>query len=199
MFPSAADWARLDQQFPVCDGSSPELQAIAQRYNQHRAFLEQCYYSQDEPLLPVPEPVTIDQYFVDHDRENTIKINKQISVHHLPGALFGHYCIYGEGAPFERLFFKARDQLIEATKTLANERAERAYEKDDEFDDFNFIDGYLELRKQNSNLNEDLSSARFQLGQLRARVELLERSARRWRRRYGEVVGDEFVDRPSSV
>jgi hypothetical protein len=54
MFPTAAYWARLDRQLPILDGSSPELQAIAELYNQHRHVVEQCYYSQDLPLLPVP-------------------------------------------------------------------------------------------------------------------------------------------------
>jgi hypothetical protein len=200
MFPTEADLDRLEKQFSVCDDSAPDMQAIADRYNKHMPVLEQCYYSQHEPLLSVPEPVDIeDPYFIDHDRENIIKINKQLSVHQLPGALFGNYTIYGEGAPFERLFFQARDQLRQATKTIADERALRAYETYAEFDDFNFIDGYLEQRWQNSRLDADLSSARFQLGQLRARVKRLERSAERWRRKYEEAVGDEFVARPSSV
>jgi hypothetical protein len=105
-----------------------------------------------------------DPYFVDHDREKIIQINRQINLHHVPGALFTHYVIYGEGAPFERLFFQARDQLMEAIKLLANERAQRAYEKEfDEYDDFNFIDRYLELRSENSRLNEKLSQARSHL------------------------------------
>ncbi len=82
MFPTAADWARLDEQFPILDGSSPELQAIAERYNLHTHVLEQCCYSQDLLLLPVPEDIEMtDLYYVDHDsdRENTIQINKQIS------------------------------------------------------------------------------------------------------------------------
>ena len=155
---------------------------------------------QFESLLDVPEPLE-DQYLVEDDRENTTKINKQISVHHVPGALFGHYCIYGEGAPFERLFFQARDQLVEATKTLANERAQREYEEEDEFDDrdCSFINCYLELRKQNSLLEDSLFSARFQRDQLRYRVERLGPSAQKWRRRYKEAVGDHFVDCPRSV
>ena len=136
--------------------------------------VEQCYDSQLEPLLSVPEPLEIeDPYFIDQDRENIIKINKQLSVHHLPGTLFGHYTIYGQGAPFERLFFQARDQLRQATKIIADECALRAYETYAEFDDFNFIDGYLQQRWQISRLDEDLSSARFQLDQLRARAERL--------------------------
>ena len=200
MFPSEADLDRLEKQFSVCDDSAAAMHAIAERYKEHRPVLEQCYYSQHEPLLSVPEPLEIeDPYFIDQDRENIIKINKQLSVHHLPGALFGHYTIYGQGAPFERLFFQARDQLRQATKTIADERALRAYETYAEFDDFNFIDGYLEQRWQISRLDEDLSSARFQLDQLRARAERLERSAERWRRKYEKAVEEEFVARPSSV
>ncbi len=48
MFPSKVDLARLDQRLPLRDGSAPEIEAIAERYSQHRAFLEQCYYSQYE-------------------------------------------------------------------------------------------------------------------------------------------------------
>jgi hypothetical protein len=55
MFPTPANWARLDLQFPILDGSFPELQAILERYTQHRHVLEHCFYSQDLPLLPFPE------------------------------------------------------------------------------------------------------------------------------------------------
>jgi hypothetical protein len=50
---------------------------------------------------------------------------------------------------------------METTNVLANERAQRAYEKEEEFDYFYFIQGYLELRSQNSRLNENLSQAHF--------------------------------------
>jgi hypothetical protein len=46
-----------------------------------------------------------------------------------------------------------------------NERAQRAYEKENEYEDFDFIDNHLDLRRQNSRLEEDLSSARYQLRQ----------------------------------
>ncbi len=59
MFPTAADWGSpgTTVQFPILDSSSPELQAIVERYNQHSAVLEQCYDSEGLPLLEVPEAV----------------------------------------------------------------------------------------------------------------------------------------------
>ena len=44
-----------------------------------------------------------------------------------------------------------------------------------------------------------ISSARIQLGQLRARVKRVELSAERWRRKYEKAVEEECVARPSSV
>jgi hypothetical protein len=43
MFPTAANLARLDQQFPILNDSSPELQAISERYEQHRCVLERLF------------------------------------------------------------------------------------------------------------------------------------------------------------
>ncbi len=89
---------------------------IAERYNQRSTILEQCYYSQNLPLPEVPGPVeNRGPYFVDNDWDNIIRINKQISMHQLPGVLFNHYYIYRECAPLERLFFQAQDQRTEVT------------------------------------------------------------------------------------
>ena len=89
----------------------------------------------------------------------------------MPGALHGLYEIYGAGAPFERLFFEARDQLQKAAHTLAYERAQRAYEKEDEFEDFNFIYEYLHSRSQIIKLESRLDLAYFHHEQLKEKVE----------------------------
>ncbi len=89
---------------------------------------------------------------------------------------------------------------MEASNLPANERAQRAYEKEfDAYYEFNFIDGYLELRSENSRLNEILSQARSDLHYFQKRVKEQEQTARMWRRKYRKIVGNEFVDRPSSV
>ena len=204
MFPSADAWARLEQEFPMMDDdANSALNAIAQRYEQHQPRLEECYEGQYMPLEPVSEPLQGEDgtWFEDQDRENAIRINQQRSRHHMPGALHGLYEIYGAGAPFERLFFEARDQLQKAAHALAYERAQRAYEKEDEFEDFNFIHEYLHSRSQIIKLESRLDLAFFHQDQLKEKVERLQRRVRRWRRKYQEVVGDEFEDfgRPRSV
>ncbi len=83
MFPPAADWARLEQQFPALR-DSPELQDIAERHNKHCLTIRGCFYAQDQLLLDVQEALDEDPYFVDHDLENIILVNKEISTHQLP-------------------------------------------------------------------------------------------------------------------
>jgi hypothetical protein len=112
----------------------------------------------------------------------------------MPGALHGLYSdeIYGAGALFERLFFEARNQLQKATHALAYERAGHAYEKEDEFEDFDSIHEYVHSRSQIRKLESQLELACFHHGQLKEKVESLQRRVRRWRRIYQEVVSDEF-------
>jgi hypothetical protein len=198
LFPSADDWAQLEQEFPVLDDDvNPALNAIAQGYKKHQPTLEECYEGQYMPLEPVPETVQCEDgtWLEDQDRENAIRINRQLSKHQMPGALHGLYEIYWAGAPFERLFFEARDQQQKAAHALAYERAQRADEKEDEFDDFNFIHEYLHSRSQISKFESQLELAYFHHDQLKEKkVESLQRRVRRRRRKYQEIVGDEFED-----
>jgi hypothetical protein len=64
------------------------------------------------------------------------------------GILDDVYCIYGAGAPFERLFFEARRQLDDAIRQLSYERKEREFEKasDPRFYDYNLFEGYSGLQ-----------------------------------------------------
>jgi hypothetical protein len=90
--------------------------------------LKNIFEGQYMPLDPVQEAVRCKDgtWREDQDRENAIRINRQLSKYHMPGALHGLYEIYGAGAPFERLLFRARDRLQTAAHALAYERAERA-------------------------------------------------------------------------
>ena len=104
-------WAQLEQEFPLLDDdANPALIAIVQRYKQHQPRLEECYKGQYMPLEPAPEAVHCEHgtCFEDQDRnlKNAVRINRQLSKHHMLGALHGLFEIYEAGAPFERLFSK---------------------------------------------------------------------------------------------
>ena len=71
------------------------------------------------------------------------RINMFSSTHFVWGASLNNiYTIYGAGAQFERLNFKARAQLQAVTNRLSYEIADREYEKQDNWEDFSFIEAY---------------------------------------------------------
>ena len=128
-------------------------------------------------------------------------IKKQRDAYYVDGALEGYYNIYGAGAPFERLFFEAREQLKHAVERLGYERAEREYEKemDPRFDDFNFIEAYSSSQYELRLTKDKLDCAEEKVYRLQRELDAKRQSARRWRRKFREVVGEEFADRPASV
>ena len=85
------------------------------------------------------------------------------------------YHIEGAGAPFERLFFQARDALDKVTDELAFERKDRAYEREyrDEWEDFDCINGLLDSQNKLRIAREDLESERYRSRQLRSEVQRL--------------------------
>ncbi len=122
MFPSADAWARLEQEFPMLDDdANPALIAIAQRYKQHQPRLEECYEGQYMPFEPVPEPVQCEDgtWFEDQDRENAIRINRQLSKHHMPGALHGGQVLHSSGAS-SRQGISCRSQRMPSLMNVLN-------------------------------------------------------------------------------
>ena len=154
----------------------------------------------EDPLLD-PDFDEVDSYFLEEDRKNAMRIKKQRDAYYVHGALDGYYTIYGAGAPFERLFFEAREQLRHAVERLGYERAEREYEKemDPRFDDFNFIEAYSSSQYELRLTKEKLECAEEKVYRLGRELDAKRQSARRWRRKFREVVGEEFADRPASV
>ncbi len=128
------------------------------------------------------------------------------------------YRIYGAGAPFERLFFKTRQQLDVTIRELAYERKEREFEKASvpRYNDYNFYEGYLSLlhdvnnyddrlckekAKRRSDRREWESALRERDRKVRKLTERLYASRRRedeWQEKYLAVVGDQFGGRPAS-
>jgi hypothetical protein len=160
-----------------------------------------------------------DNHFSHTDRENASRINGRCSSYNVGGILNDVYCIYGAGAPFERLFFEARRQLDDAILQLGYERKEREFEKasDPLFDDYNFFEGHAVLQAALLDTEGRLDSVnkrrKAELWEMRdtffaneQRVQELgehlgvrRRKETRWRRKYMEVFGDKFVDRPASA
>ncbi len=117
------------------------------------------------------------------------------------GALQDYDNIYGVGALFKRLFFEAREQLRHAVERLGYERAEREYdhEMDPRFDDFNFIAAYASSQYELCLTKDKLECAEDKVYRLERQLEAKRQSARRWRRKFREVVGNEFADHPAPV
>ncbi len=143
----------------------------------------------------------VDSYFLEEDRQNAIQIKKQRNAYHVDGALQGYYNIYCAGAPFERLFFEAREQLRNAIELLGYERAGRVYKKkmDQRFDDFNFIEAYSKSLYRLRRSEEELARAEETVNWLQGALEAKRLCARRWRHKFLEVVGEDFADSPASV
>ncbi len=70
----------------------------------------------------------------------------------LRGRRLDFYAINSAGAPLERLFFEARQQLDDAIRQLGHEEKERQFEKalGPPYDDYNFFGGYSGLQCEGS-------------------------------------------------
>ncbi len=84
--------------------------------------------------------------------------------------------------------------------TLSYERKEHEYyvQMDPRYNDFNFIEAYSRSQDERHLAREEVSYYDHRLWLLRGKLDKTRRSAR-WRRKFLEQVGDEFVDRPASV
>ena len=212
-FPTRAEWEELYKTAPILDDSSAEMRSVCERYIQHRDDLAMAHDAimhplpppsvMEELLLDPKDPIfdEVDPYFFEKDRQDAIRIKKLRDSYYVDGALQDYYNIYGAGAPFERLFFEARRQLQHAIERLGYERAERAYEKemDPRFDDFNFIEAFSSSQYELRRTNEKLLCAEERVHRLEGELKAKRLSARRWRHKFREVVGNEFADRPASV
>ena len=210
--PTTAEWDALHEAFPILDDESPAMRAVCEHYMRHRDEIERASGGGD--------------FFLSTDRENASKIDGQFSSYNVGGVLHRVYSIYGAGAPFERLFFETRQQLDDTTRQLAYERKEREFEKalDPRYDDYNFFEGYLQLqhavldydnrmykmrkefsakrRRERENARAWEAAFRKSDREVRRMGRLLcegRRRETRWHRKYLEVVGDQFGDRPASV
>ena len=132
--PTTAQWDALYEAAPILDDEGPEMLSVCEHYMQHRDELKMAFEA--------------DNLVVRTDRENASRINGRRSSYDVGGILNDVYCIYGAGAPFERLFFEARRQLDDTIRQLGYERKEREFEKasDPRFDDYNFFEGYAGLQ-----------------------------------------------------
>ena len=203
--PTRAEWDALHAAAPILDDKGPSMRGVCEHYMLHRNEIERASGEAD------------DLFFLT-DRENASRIDRQRSAYYVGGMLNDVYRIYGAGAPFERLFFEARQQLDVAIRELAYERKEREFEKasDPRYDDYNFYEGYLGLLHAVNDYDDQLCKEKakrrsdrrqYEAGwreserKVRKLTALLNASRRRedkWHEKYLSVVGDQFGDRPAS-
>jgi hypothetical protein len=203
--PTTAEWDALHEAAPILDDEGPEMRAVCEHYMQHRDELEMAFEA--------------DNLVVRTHRENASRINGRRSSYNVGGILNDVYCIYGAGAPFERLFFEARRQLDDTIRQLGYERKECEFERalNPLFDDYNFFEGYSMLRDalsvtedrldyvekrrkaERREMRDALFASEQKVRELGEQLHVRRRKETRWRRKYLEVVGDEFVHRPASA
>ena len=145
-FPTDAEYEEVKRSCSILNDNSTEIRAVKDYANQKRQALERTALarSYEPPRDPDEDFYTV--FWSRQDKSTLTDLDRHYSRHALRGASkFDDYQIDGAGAPFERLFFEARDQLEKATNDLAFERKDRAYERGclDEWEDFNFIDTFL--------------------------------------------------------
>ena len=174
------------------------MRAVYERFLEHSPRIELAY---NYYMAPETYESEVLAEFYSQDTANAIEINRQYSLYGPTYPLHHAYCIYGAGAPFERLFFEARKQAENAILELSYERKKREFnaQTDPRFDDFNFIEAYARSQDELRDAREQVCDYDYRLWTLRGKLDKTRRSARRWRRKYLEQVGDEFVDRPASV
>jgi hypothetical protein len=123
--------------------SNADMLAILDRYKKHH--LDVCRaHNQMLRLSPFPiveEYSETEDLFMEQDRLNQKRINEQIRTNSMPEALGQYNNIYGQGLPFELLFFEARQRLDDTVRELARDskRQEFNAEISPAYDDFNFF------------------------------------------------------------
>ncbi len=88
------------------------------------------------------------------------------------------YDIIGAGAPFERLFFQARDALDEVAEKLAYERKDRVYEWEChvEWETFDCINALIYTAQDLSFASRELEHTQDEIRALRRKVQELKES-----------------------
>lgn len=178
-YPSEAEYEEVQRGYSILDDYSPDMCAVKAYANEQRIARVTAAVTRESP----PHDPYNDCFltlFRAHDEENQRRIDEQCTSHFLQGASHdNHYQINGAGAPFERLFFQARDQLRKVTEDLAFERKDRAYEQEchAEWEDFDCIDALLAAEKKLRRAREDLEEAQFQIRELCGRIQQLKESS----------------------
>ena len=154
--PTRAELKALYAAAPILDDEGLSMRGVCEHCILHRNEIEQASQAEGD-----------DDFFLATDRENASRINKQRSSYRVGGMLNDVYRIYGAGAPFERLFFEARQQLDVAMRELAYERKEREFEKasDPRYDDYNFFEGYLSLLHSVNDYDDQLCKEKAKRGE----------------------------------
>ena len=104
--PTRAEWDALYAAAPILDDEGPSMRAVCEHYMLNRNEIKRDSGGGDD-------------FFLLTDRENANRINRQRSSYNVGGILNDVYCIYGAGAPVERLFFETRQQLDVTIRELA--------------------------------------------------------------------------------
>ena len=191
-FPTAEQCAEARQEVSVLDDNSPDMVALVEHFNRHEKSLREAYLDEEQV------DGGLDDFFRVQDTLNMHIINMSSSTHSVQGASLNDiYTIYGAGAPFERLYFKARAQLQEVTDRLTYQIADREFEKQDDWVDFSFIEAYSDSQDELCRVRNELRNAQDEIKSLTNYLNLnyhLQRANQ-------DVVHDEFVShrRPSSV
>jgi hypothetical protein len=179
--PSDADCHDLKCCFSVLDDNSSGMRDVKAYYD-GQLMVRAAAVERDIAREPVDDWRTFINLYKDEDRRNQTRIDEQHTSHFMEGASWNNeYHIPGAGAPFERLFFQARDALDKVTDELAFERKDRAYEREyrDEWEDFDCINGLLDSQNKLRIAREDLESERYQSQQLRSEVQRLSEEVKR--------------------
>ena len=178
-FPSSAEYEKVKEGYSVLDDNSSEMRALKDHHREHQEARKNAF-SAEFPVIYADDRYCMDTFFESEDEANRRRISQHRTRHFLYGAsMDNHYEICGAGAPFERLFFEAREQLVKATEDLAFERRDRLY--DDglraEWEDFDCIDRLLDARAKLRTVRHDLDMARREIRDLYDEVRQLKQSS----------------------
>jgi hypothetical protein len=174
----------LKRGFSVLDDNSPGMRDVKAYYD--RQQMARAAAIERDIARELEREDEDQEYFVNfyraEDRRNQTRIDEQHTSHFMQGASWDNvYNIQGAGAPFERLFFQARDALHKVTDELAYERKDRAYEREcrDEWEDFDCINGLLDSQDKLRIAREDLVSEEYRSWQLESEVRHLNEEVQR--------------------
>ena len=184
--PSFEEYDEVKRHYPILYDNSPDMLAVKAYASGRERLAAESAESAGESRH-CSEAMSImysseDGYYVwrrREDAENMSRINSNYTRHHLQGASFDDtYEINGAGAPFERLFFQARDALNEVAENLAYERKDRDYERacHVEWEDFDCIEALIYTEQDLSQARRELEHTQDEISVLRMEVQELKES-----------------------